>query len=383
MSTHDPAADPPPPMQPSPPVGNVPQQWAPPAPVEYSAPRVDDLVPAHQVQPHTAGEPVSPPPPPQPQSPPPPANATPSSTQPPPPAGGHVPPAAPAKRSVGKLVTIILLSLALVGALGVLAMYIVQLDEANSRISEQQREIEDQRDLIDKKEIFGAAMTELLDTAKKFDGALMGDVVPFSDYEDVARQSWEHRWNGALLDADTDTVRASTQELTLLREKADAEFSSNSTGSTYEAVIDQLGGGLVASQIDDADVLCQTDVLACVVSDNPYVVHFDAESNQKPYLNEWLRTGIAYHEFAHALQFTNPGPTETALTAFDGDHETMADCFALTYLDGWTLDHRIDVSRYSYWDVSIGYGYTCNDTQRQAIKDWYGQLGYTTRPISQ
>ena len=100
-------------------------------------------------------------------------------------------------------------------------------------------------------------------------------------------------------------------------------------------------------------------------------------------MTDWLRTGIAYHEFAHVLQFTNPGPTDTALESFDGDTETMADCFALTYLDGWTLDHTIWINRYRYWEVSIGYGYTCNETQRQVVRDWYGQLGFQSRPITQ
>lgn len=83
------------------------------------------------------------------------------------------------------------------------------------------------------------------------------------------------------------------------------------------------------------------------------------------------------------LQFTNPELTEEAVEAFGGDHETMADCFALTYLAGWTLDHRVYVTRYSWWDVNIGYGYTCNDSQKQVVRDWYTQLGYTSEPISQ
>jgi hypothetical protein len=61
----------------------------------------------------------------------------------------------------------------------------------------------------------------------------------------------------------------------------------------------------------------------------------------------------------------------------------MADCFALTYLDGWTLDHKVYVSSFEYWQVSIGYGYTCDDGQRQVIRDWYEQLGFHSQPISQ
>ena len=61
----------------------------------------------------------------------------------------------------------------------------------------------------------------------------------------------------------------------------------------------------------------------------------------------------------------------------------MADCYALTFLPGWTLDHTIWVSSYQYWNVSVGYGYTCTPDQAQVVRDWVGQLGYKHQPISQ
>jgi hypothetical protein len=307
----------------------------------------------------------------------------------PPPRRDYLEPARPPwpsvkkKRPVGKLITIISLSIAFASALALLLMYVARLDEANTRILEQQREIEEQEILIDKKETFGAAMKELLDSASQFDGTLMADLVPFSDYETVARQAWVHRWDASSVDADTATVRAFSRELASQAAAASVEASTNVTGSTYESVIDSLGAGFVSTLIEDADTLCKKDVLACVVSDDPYTIHFDAASNAQPFMNEWIRTGIAYHEFAHVLQFTNPTPTSIAVKSFDDDWETMADCFALTYLDGWKLDHRVWTGNYRYWDVDIGYGYTCNETQRQVVRDWYGQLGFRSRPIAQ
>lgn len=299
----------------------------------------------------------------------------------------ETPPALPVaekpKKSVGSIVAIILLSIALTAALAVIVIGVLQLSEAQKQLSEQQQEIEDQRELIDKKETFGAAMGELLGTARQFDGTLLGNLVPFSDFEAIAKDAWEHRWDGTLVDGDTARVQQATNDLAEKLTAAATQAASNSTGSTYESVIDQLGGGFVTSVLDDADSLCTKDVLACVLSDNPYLIHFDAESDSQEYMNEWIRTGIAYHEFAHVLQFTNPAETETAITAFGGDHETMADCFALTYLDGWTLDHTVWVSTTRYWEVNIGYGVTCDDSQRQSVRDWYGALGYTTQPIAQ
>lgn len=283
-----------------------------------------------------------------------------------------------------------LLSLALVGAVAFLTIYVIKLDEANTRISEQNRQIndqkghiKDQKELIDKKETFGDAMNELLDSVREFDGALMANIVPFSSYESVATQAWENRWDGESLDEDTETVVTYMRDLENQLSDAKTQASTNVTGTEYEEVTDKLGQGHVASLLDDADTLCKKEVLACVTSSDPYIVHFDAVSHREPHLNDWLRTGIAYHEFAHVLQFTNPTPTETAVEAFGGDLETMADCFALTYLDGWALTHRVWKNSNYYWDVSIGYGYTCNESQRQTIKDWYGELGFQYRPVSQ
>lgn len=227
-------------------------------------------------------------------------------------------------------------------------------------------------------------MEGLLDSAEKFDGVLLGTVVPTEKYELVAVKAWAHRWNPTALDRDIADVAAATAELEASLADAAVELSTNTTASSYETTIDLLSGGFVASVIDDADSFCEAgDIIACVSGDDPQLVHFDAADNALPYMTDVLKTGVAYHEFAHVLQFTNPEPTEVALEAFGGDVETMADCFALTYLDGWKLDHRIFVGRYEYWDVSIGYGYTCDETQRQAIRDWYALLGYTPAPISQ
>jgi hypothetical protein len=287
------------------------------------------------------------------------------------------------KRSRKGLIPIILLSIALATALAVLAYGYIQLTNANTLIEQQDRELQDQRDLIDKKETFSAAMQSLQSKAAEFDGILLAAIVPVEEYEILASKAWAHRWEAAQLDGDIADAKAAETTLTDLQTAATTQATTNTTGTTNETVIDGLGGGYVASVIDDADTLCETDVLACVLSNDPYTVHFDAADATLPYMNDWLRTGLAYHEFAHSLQLTNPVPTAVALESFGGDSETMADCFALTYLDGWTLDHKIYVSSFEYWQVSIGYGYTCNDTQKQVVRDWYGQLGYHPSPISQ
>lgn len=294
------------------------------------------------------------------------------------------PPVTPKKRRRwGVIITITLLSLALIATAVFLVIYLLRLQDALAHIKEQDRELDEQRELLDKKETFGAAMEGLMGTASKFEGVLIPTTISFDELETLAVRGWVHRWDASHMDEVIDAVADTAAELETTLADAAASAGSNGTGSTYEAVIDQLGGGHALSVIDDADTLCQSDVLACVTSQDPRVVHFDAADDSLPYMTDAIRTGIAYHEFAHVLQFANPEPTAAALESFSGDVETMADCYALTYLDGWKLDHRVWVSSYSWWDVSIGYGYTCNDQQKQVIMDWYGKLGVSYRAVSQ
>jgi hypothetical protein len=287
------------------------------------------------------------------------------------------------RRSKGLIATVVLLSVALAAALGAIVYFYLQLEEASELIEDQNQQLEEQHDLIEKKETFGAAMTGLLQVAAEFDGVLMSTLVPYDDYDALAQLAWAHRWNPTALDRDTASAESASRDLEGLLENARAQAETNQTRTTYEKVIDTLGAGFVTTQISDTRKICDDDVLACVTSDDPFTVHVDADEGSAEYLTDWLRTGVAYHEYAHVLQFTNPDATEMALESFDGDPETMADCFALTYLPGWTLDHRIWVNSWQYWDVSIGYGHTCTAKQKQVVRDWYNELGVQHRVVSQ
>jgi hypothetical protein len=287
------------------------------------------------------------------------------------------------KRSRKGLVTIVLLSVALAAAASALAFYLVKLDDATSRIAEQEVQLEEQRQLIEKKQTFGAAMESLMVTASQFNGVQLASIIPIDRYQAIASRAWAHRWDSRALERDTTDALSAIDDLDSLLADASVEAAINSTGTTYEAVIDRLGAGFIATVIDDADTLCETDVLACVSSDDPLTVHFDEGDMSLPYMSDRLHTGIAYHEHAHVLQMMNPVQTEAALKSFDGDEETMADCYALVYLDGWTLEHRVWMNDFEYWDVSVGYGHVCTNSQRAVIRDWYEQLGPQWGPLSQ
>lgn len=304
----------------------------------------------------------------------------------PPPVGPLAGPPDPPKkgRRIGWIIAVILLALALIATGVVLALTLTRLERANTVIDDQEQEIQEQQDLIEKKETFGLAAEDLMSTAAQFDGLPYATLVDTSHLTELIRAGWAHRWNGELLVSDAENLRTAKDELAAVITAAQGEASANATGTFYESITDQLGTGYVKTSLDTADATCAQDVWGCVGGEDPFTIHYDqSQTVSEPYMNDWLRTGLAYHEYAHVLQFANPEPTETAVASFGGDWETMADCYALTFLPGWTLDHTIFVSDFEYWEVSVGYGYTCDANQAQVVRDWAASLGYTYAPISQ
>lgn len=272
-----------------------------------------------------------------------------------------------------------LLALVVLAAGAATVWLVMQLQDARDEIDDQRRQIEDQRELIDEKEQFGAAVERLYDSVEPLLGLPYASLIPWSAYDDIVDRAWADRWNADALKGDTARVDEIVADLEELKADAAAEASINASGTRWEATLDALGDGWVTTSV--ADAVCGTDALACVASDEPFLVHIAAETTSDPTMTDWIRTGVAYHEYAHVLQYTNPEATETALEAFDGDMETMADCYALTYLDGWTLRHEVRIDAFSYWIVNVGYGYTCDDAQRQVIRDWIGGLGIEKQVI--
>jgi hypothetical protein len=291
-------------------------------------------------------------------------------------------PVSPPRRR-GRRIPVILLSVALALAVGGLVYGYFTLRDANAVIDKQRQQIQEQEELIDTKQTFGAAMQGLMSTVAKFDGVPFAALVDIPAYQAIATRAWDRRWYAAEVQAEVVKAQTTQSELAKKLTGARAQATSNATGTALEGTVDQLGRGFVASVLEDVRPLCGRNALACVFSDDPYTVHFNTTSNNQPWMTDFIRTGIAYHEFAHVLQFTNPEPTKPAVAAFGGDVETMADCFALTYVPGWSLDQRVYISSRAYYDVIVGYGYTCNDDQKQVIRGWYEKLQFRPTPISQ
>lgn len=256
-----------------------------------------------------------------------------------------------------------------------------QIERQQNRITEQDRQLEEQRDLIERKEEFGAAVSSLLDAVDPLVGLPYETLVPWDRVETIVDDAWEHRWDAVGLRRDANEIAALTVSLTYETEAARSRAATNTSSSPWEAALDRLGAGWVSTTFADITGDCGADALACVASTGPFEVRVASSSRSDPKMTDWIRTGVAYHEYAHVLQFTNPGATDLALAAFGGDAETMADCYALTFLDGWSLEHEVPVDDLSYWEVDVGYGYSCDEAQKQVIRDWVSGLGVAKRSL--
>ncbi|MGB3375435.1 MAG: hypothetical protein WBA87_09875 [Microbacterium sp.] len=145
----------------------------------------------------------------------------------------------------------------------------------------------------------------------------------------------------------------------------------NTSGTLTEQLIDQAGDGFIDVRWDAASACGDSDdgsiTTGCVRAGSPLVVHLQAESQAG---SDWERKMVAAHELAHVYQHADARRFEdgkgeadrlVAKGLFQGSTEKMADCYALTYYDQDSLKHG---------NVTLGYGYVCNASERQAIRTW-------------
>lgn len=151
---------------------------------------------------------------------------------------------------------------------------------------------------------------------------------------------------------------------------------TNASGTVTEELVDSAGDGFIDIGWD-AQTACSASanedrVTAGCVSDDPLGVHILPEDQL---LGDWGRRMVVLHELAHLYQRADldARPLGESSAAdllreqglFQGSSEKMADCYALTYLDEWTLSSD---------QGSLGYGYVCDETERRAIREWAAEI---------
>jgi hypothetical protein len=151
---------------------------------------------------------------------------------------------------------------------------------------------------------------------------------------------------------------------------------ANASGSVSEALVDQAGNGYIDIAWDAAEHcgdVSEPDkvTVACPTGGSAPAIHIMAESY---YPSQDAFEHVVLHELAHLYQSADQarfadgaGDVDRLLAQglFNGSEESFADCYALTYQNLWTLD---------FGDIIYGYGYICNDSERQQIRDWAAAL---------
>lgn len=184
--------------------------------------------------------------------------------------------------------------------------------------------------------------------------------------------------NLSLYSAESIASQTSTFRTELEQRIADAQARQvNASGSVSEGIVDAAGNGFIDIQWDAATA-CKTNSNAdkgwrttgCVNGGSPLTVHLLPEAE----LGAWHSKMTTVHELAHVFQKAddtrypddNGGYQPLLLQGlFQGSKEVMADCYALTYFNEWTLSDGVTES---------AYGYICGDSERQAIRDWAASM---------
>lgn len=276
-----------------------------------------------------------------------------------------------------------ILSVVLVAVVVAGAFVYLQWMQSQAHVERLEEQVDDLDRKLDVKESFGESMAALMQTVKALEGAPVSGLVDYPDYQRLATEAWKERHTVLAVQAKAEAVDAHAARLEAVLARAQTERASNVTGSFSEDLMDEHGQGFAHIMFDDAGAVCDdSDAIGCVAADAPHVIHLDDETMAHESMDDWGRRMLTLHEFAHVLQFTNPEVTESALSAFDGDEEFMADCYALTITDEDTLDHRVWIGGGSYWDVSYGYGEVCDARQRDVIRDWIDDVAVEYRPLT-
>lgn len=186
--------------------------------------------------------------------------------------------------------------------------------------------------------------------------------------------------SGLTADYAAQVVRDARDQVAALQKRiTEAEARrANASGTVTERLVDAAGQGFIdirwdaASECGSGESKAEGRKTAGCVSEDPLAVHILPEGEL---LGEWGRRIVVLHELTHLYQRADQDAHDlTELSRaerlveqglFQGSSEKMADCYALTYLDEWTLSNDAG---------SVGYGYVCNASERQAIRDWAAEI---------
>lgn len=302
------------------------------------------------------------------------------------------PPKKAGKGSGWKVTGILFLVLTLVAA-GVLVWFGMKIAELENEVdnleqnrTELEQHIDELDEIIDNKETFGALTRDLFEELKLIEGMQIVEKIPVDTYEHLIQYAYEDRRDTLFMQYHIEDMEWELQSIQEMTASFAAEQASNATGFVGETYLDRVSKGYASSSLyrSSADPsMCNGPAGACVYGNNHTVVHFNMDSydDMKRWYgqnraNGWVQT-VAYHEFAHVMQYANRDITKKYEQYFEGARyngkaldpwEWMADCYAANY-----------VSR--AWED--GYGNACSASQLQQAKRWENEVTFTVPVITQ
>ncbi|MDQ2662337.1 MAG: hypothetical protein M3Y52_10745 [Actinomycetota bacterium] len=209
-----------------------------------------------------------------------------------------------------------------------------------------------------------------------FDGnpvaPLILDQLRLAELEAKASASDITVWEAKSIEQNARWMRESLEPLIAAAEQRRVNVS----GKLSEAMVDEAANGYIDIVWDAAEHCGPSSgeeytVTGCAAGGSSPVIHLLPDST---FSSEWALRMTVIHELAHIYQSADAARFADRVSdahrlveqgMFAGSRESMADCFALTYYGEWVLADGL---------TEVGYGYICNEAERQAIRDWAASL---------
>ena len=149
------------------------------------------------------------------------------------------------------LVAVVLLATCLLASAAGAGWLLFNLLEAREQVEQQRDQIERQNDLLRKKQTFAAAMTELQSIVKPLADLPFNSIVPWDEYQQLARYGWLYRHDAARMDRTIEAARDAIEEMRALTAAAVREAQTNASGTVWESTLDRLGRGYITTRFED------------------------------------------------------------------------------------------------------------------------------------
>lgn len=224
--------------------------------------------------------------------------------------------------------------------------------------------------------LFDAELAKYNALLVELEGNPVASIVAGQEFVDNAKAQ------AAVPNVSTFAAQGAVRLMTSLRQSLEDAITDaktrrvNASGTLSERLVDEAGNGFIDLRWDAATSCEKADepdrrTLGCVKGGSPLVVHLDSQVDAG---GEWLTRMLVAHELAHVYQNADAarfddheGDADRLVEKglFQGSREKMADCYALTYYDQWTLEYDRGV---------LGYGYVCTASERTAIRQWAASI---------